>query len=186
MEDLTIAAVKLDTLVRFKNEMSKRYEMKDLGELHFILEPQVRRDRKAHSLHLSQKQYINTILERVDMSNCKLVKSPLRSKSILSLRKEGEAKAQAIHPRRTGRVYCLSSNTSSIRTILGSPTLEDLNSSMATAMQTLLPAIPIDASNSRRWRSQCEGLVRWYCKLDAALARKVSERMNEQLISVAP
>ena len=93
VDDLTIAAAKLDTLVRFKNEMSKRYEMKDLGELHFILGLQVERDRKARSLHLNQQLYINTILERFGMSDCKPVKSPLRSKSIMSLRKEGEAKA---------------------------------------------------------------------------------------------
>ncbi len=61
MDDFTIAAVKLDTLLRFKCEMSKRYKMKDLGELHFILGLQVRRDRTTRSLHLNQKLYIDTL-----------------------------------------------------------------------------------------------------------------------------
>jgi len=93
VDDLTIAAANVDTLARFKTEMSKRYEMKDLGELHFILGLQVKRDRSARTLHLSQKQYINTVLERFDMLGCKPAKSPLRSKTVMSLRKEGEEKA---------------------------------------------------------------------------------------------
>ncbi len=89
VDDLTIATAKLETLARFKNEMSKRYDMKDLGELHYILGIQVKRDRKARSLHLSQKQYISTVLERFGMLHCKPIKPPLRSKAIMSLGKEG-------------------------------------------------------------------------------------------------
>ena len=93
VDNLTIAAGNLDTLARFKSEMSKRYEMKDLGELHFIPGLQVKRDRSARTLHLSQKQYINTVLERLDMLDRKPAKSPLRSKTVMSLRKDGEEKA---------------------------------------------------------------------------------------------
>lgn len=92
VDDLTIGASNLDTLVRFKSEMSKRYEMKDLGELHFILGLQVKRDRSARTLRLNQKQYINTVLERFEMLDCKPAKSPLRSKTVMSLRKDGEEK----------------------------------------------------------------------------------------------
>ena len=83
VDNLTIAAGNLDTLARFKSEMSKRYEMKDLGELHFIPGLQVKRDRSARTLHLSQKQYINTILDRFEMLDCKPAKSPLRSKPVI-------------------------------------------------------------------------------------------------------
>jgi len=93
VDDLTIVAANVDTLARVKTEMSKRYEMKDMGELHFILGLQVKRDRSARTLHLSQKQYINTVLERLDMLDCKPAKSPLRSKTVMSLRKDGEEKA---------------------------------------------------------------------------------------------
>ena len=34
--------------------------MKDLGELHFILGLQVKRERTTRTLHLSQKQYIDS------------------------------------------------------------------------------------------------------------------------------
>jgi len=90
VDDLTIASARLDTLVHLKSEMSKRYDVKDLGELHFILGLQVKRDRSARMLHLNQKQYVNTVLARFNMLDCKPAKSPLHSKVIMSLRKEGE------------------------------------------------------------------------------------------------
>jgi len=93
VDDLTIPAANPNTLARFKTEMSKRYEMKDLGELHFILGLQVKRDRVARTLHLSQKQYIDTVLERFEMLNCKPAKSPLRSKTVMSVRRDHEERA---------------------------------------------------------------------------------------------
>jgi len=100
VDDLTIAAANVDTLARFKTEMSKRYEMKDLGELHFILGLQVKRDR-----------------------------------------------LRAIHLSHTGTVSSQSSSISSTRAILESPTLGGANSSMATVMQTLPPAMSIDVES---------------------------------------
>ncbi len=180
VDDLNIAAANVDTLARFKTEMSKRYEMKDLGELHFIFGLQVKRDRSARTLHLSQKQCINTVLERFDMLDCKPPKSPLRSETVMSQRKDGEEKAdhaviwqllarscmpcleldlishtllvysvnlRAIHLSHTGRVCSQSTNTSSTRAILGSPTPGDTISSMTTAMQTLPPAMLIDVES---------------------------------------
>lgn len=70
----------------FKTQMSKRYEMKDLGELHFILGLQVKRDRSARTLHLSQQHYIETILERFNVSDLRPTKSPLPSNTLLSPR----------------------------------------------------------------------------------------------------
>jgi hypothetical protein len=93
VDDLTIAAARLETLEEFKKEMSKRYDMKDLGELHFILGLQVTRDRAKRSLSLCQTQYIDSILTRFNMQGCKPAKSPLRAKTILKPRDAEEEKA---------------------------------------------------------------------------------------------
>lgn len=74
MDDLTSAAARPNTLEQFKNEMSKRYDMKVLGELHFILGLQVTRDRVKRSLSLCQTQYIESILGRCDFQDCKPAK----------------------------------------------------------------------------------------------------------------
>lgn len=86
VDDLTIAARQLSVMDEFKAQMSKRYEMKDLGELHFILGLQVKRDRSARTLHLSQQHYIETILERFNVSDLRPTKSPLPSNTLLSPR----------------------------------------------------------------------------------------------------
>ena len=44
--------------------------MKDLGETSFVLGIEIHRDRSRGILCLSQKYYINRILERFNMSMC--------------------------------------------------------------------------------------------------------------------
>ena len=90
VDDLTIAARRLDTLTRFKEEMAKRYSMKDLGELHFILGLQVVRDRKKHLLQLSQQSYILSLLTRFGYDTCRPAKSPLPAKTVLTARAPDE------------------------------------------------------------------------------------------------
>lgn len=54
-----------------KATMSATYDMKDLGELHFILGLQVKRDRSNRTLHLCQRQYVDSILSRFGFEECK-------------------------------------------------------------------------------------------------------------------
>lgn len=93
VDDLTIAAEQLSTLTTFKKEMSARYEMKDLGELNYILGLQVTRDRAKRSLRLSQRHYVDTILNKLDMSDCKTARTPLPARTVLKVRADGEEPA---------------------------------------------------------------------------------------------
>ena len=47
-----------------KQLFSKTFDMKDLGEASFILGIEIQRDRSCHLLGLSQKAYIERVLER--------------------------------------------------------------------------------------------------------------------------
>ena len=51
--------------------------MKDLGEASFVLGIEIHRDRSHHLLGLSQKVYINRILERFNIQNYKPNDSPV-------------------------------------------------------------------------------------------------------------
>jgi hypothetical protein len=55
VDDLTIAASDSSTLSQFKSLISAKFEMKDLGDLEYILGLQVRRNRAARTLHLSHE-----------------------------------------------------------------------------------------------------------------------------------
>jgi hypothetical protein len=91
VDDLTIAARNIATLQTFKLQMSSHFDMKDLGDLHFILGLQVHRRRRDRSLQLSQPQYIDTILLRLGLGECKPAKSPLPAKTVLFPRADGQS-----------------------------------------------------------------------------------------------
>jgi hypothetical protein len=48
--------------------------MKDLGASNFILGMEIKRDRKRTKLWLNQRKYVETILQRFNMQECKQVK----------------------------------------------------------------------------------------------------------------
>jgi hypothetical protein len=77
VDDLLILSNSLTKLNSLKQDLSKKFEMKDLGEAQFILGIQIERNRSAHTLYLSQHSYIKKIVERYGMSNSKAVATPL-------------------------------------------------------------------------------------------------------------
>ena len=50
--------------------------MKDLGAANYILGMEIKRDRAKRKLWLNQRKYVETILERFNMQDSKLVKLP--------------------------------------------------------------------------------------------------------------
>ena len=59
--------------------------MKDLGEASFVLGIQIHRDRSRGILGLSQKGYIQKILERFGMQNCRPHDTPISKGDKFSL-----------------------------------------------------------------------------------------------------
>src|SRR5271169_1988115 len=53
-----------NSLACIKKALSKEFEMKDMGELKSFLGIKVTQDQEKHMITLSQKGYINAILER--------------------------------------------------------------------------------------------------------------------------
>jgi hypothetical protein len=51
--------------------------MKDLGASNFILGMEIKRDRKKMKLWLNQRKYVEAILQRFNMQECKPVKVPI-------------------------------------------------------------------------------------------------------------
>ena len=76
VDDLIITGNSRTVMDQFKAAISDRFKMKDLGMLRWILGMEVRRDRARRILHLSQGAYINTVLARFGMENCKPVATP--------------------------------------------------------------------------------------------------------------
>ncbi|KAJ4718977.1 Retrovirus-related Pol polyprotein from transposon TNT 1-94 [Melia azedarach] len=67
-----------------KKQLSKSFAMKDLEPAKQILGIRIHRDRAAKKLCISQEHYIEKVLERFNMSNAKVVSTPLATHFRLS------------------------------------------------------------------------------------------------------
>jgi transposase InsO family protein len=77
VDDMTIIS-KSKTLVQsVKDELKKRFKLRDLGPTKFLLGVAIERDRNKKILTLSQKQYILDILSRYGHSDCNPVSTPM-------------------------------------------------------------------------------------------------------------
>eukprot|EP00253_Pinus_taeda_P034539 PITA_34539 len=60
-----------------RTQLSFKFDMKDLGAANYILGMEIKRDREKRKLWLSQRNYVETILQRFDMQDSKSVKVPI-------------------------------------------------------------------------------------------------------------
>ena len=68
-----------------KRFLSKKFEMKELGDASFVLGIQIHRDRSRGILCLSEKSYIEKILKRFGMHDCKPGDTPMAKGDKFSL-----------------------------------------------------------------------------------------------------
>jgi hypothetical protein len=83
IDDLILVCNNKDKLLQVKEELSQKFEMKDLGDLHFFLGMEVERDRAQHLLCINQIGYVKEILKRFHMEDCKAIRVPLDPKTKL-------------------------------------------------------------------------------------------------------
>ncbi|XP_066354306.1 uncharacterized mitochondrial protein AtMg00810-like [Miscanthus floridulus] len=82
VDDIILTASTTTVLRHVIDQLRQAFALKDLGELHFFLRVQVRRD--AMGFYLNQAQYTEDILERAGMANCRPASTPVEAKPKLS------------------------------------------------------------------------------------------------------
>lgn len=65
-------------------ELRKRYKIKDLGDIKFVLSIQITCDQAKKLITLDQEKYMKHMLKKFSIANCTLKYSPLSLKVILS------------------------------------------------------------------------------------------------------
>ena len=70
VDDLLVTGSSLKSIITFKKEMARRFEMSDLGRLTYYLGIEVRQTDEG--IVLSQDRYAKKILEEDGMNNCNL------------------------------------------------------------------------------------------------------------------
>ena len=59
-----------------KAALCERFEMTDLGEVNYLLGMSIKRDRESRTLTISQPNYLDKVLKKFGMENCKPVCTP--------------------------------------------------------------------------------------------------------------
>ena len=77
VDDSIICSNELSVLNAEKKDLSEHFEMDDRGEIHYILGMSISRDRANHLLTIDQKGYLQNVLIRFGMENCKPVSTPV-------------------------------------------------------------------------------------------------------------
>jgi hypothetical protein len=77
VDDMLLIENKMNTINEVKKQLSSKLDMKDLGATNFTLRMEIKRDRVARKLWLNQKKYIEKILKRFNMQDCKPLKVPI-------------------------------------------------------------------------------------------------------------
>jgi len=84
VDDLLILTNNEKTKVLLKGKLSQKFDMKDLGEARYLLGMNITRDRKSGKIWLNQTTYIQRILQKFGMSECKSVSTPFNPSNKLS------------------------------------------------------------------------------------------------------
>jgi hypothetical protein len=85
VDDILLATNDKGMLKDTKNFLSKNFEMKDLGDASFVLGIEILQDRSRGILDLSQRNYIEKILKRFDMQDCRPGATPVAKGDKFSL-----------------------------------------------------------------------------------------------------
>ncbi|CAH9094843.1 unnamed protein product [Cuscuta epithymum] len=92
VDDIIVTGNNSTLVIHFLSLLAKCFAMKDLGDLHFFLG--IHASRTPSGLFLSQHKYISDLLHRFHLHTLKSVRSPLPSRTKLSLT-DGELLADA-------------------------------------------------------------------------------------------
>jgi Reverse transcriptase (RNA-dependent DNA polymerase) len=77
VDDCTIAATCIRLIEELKAGLHQHIEVTDLGELHWMLGIEIKHNREAGTIHLSQRAYIDMILHRYNFADLKPLLTPM-------------------------------------------------------------------------------------------------------------
>jgi len=80
VDDFLLFSSNIDDIKAVKEDLKKRFEMKDLEEVSWILQMKIERsdmNLESRTLSISQEQYVEAILEQHGMANCNPARTPM-------------------------------------------------------------------------------------------------------------
>jgi transposase InsO family protein len=96
VDDLLTLSVSRVVLDQEKAQLSKKFEMVDQGEAHYVLGISIKRDRQNRSLVLSHHKYLEGIVKRFELLDCNPVGTPMESNQKFRKLEDGDECADKI------------------------------------------------------------------------------------------
>ena len=75
VDDMLLVSNNMDMIKEVKQQLSSKFDVKYIRPTHFILGMEIKRDRASKKLWLSHQKYVEGILKRFNMQDCRPVKS---------------------------------------------------------------------------------------------------------------
>ena len=89
VDDMVVASQSAQAISDLEHDLRKRFAMKPIGDVSFVLGVRIERDRDAKSMTLSQSTYAKTVLERFGMMDCRPVHTPAAAGTTLDVNEVG-------------------------------------------------------------------------------------------------
>jgi hypothetical protein len=80
VDDLIILSSNMESMDALKSKLEAKYEMMDLEELNYCLGVEFARDRAVRTITMNQAKYVEEVLKRFGMEDCKPIGTPLDTK----------------------------------------------------------------------------------------------------------
>ena len=102
VDDLLLAGSDIDAITWMKEELHKRFEMKDLGEAKICIGLEIHRDRATKSLSLTQSKYASNVLERFRIAACNRAIPPMEQVRKVTISDSNDAETNAPYRQAVG------------------------------------------------------------------------------------
>ena len=79
IDDVILLSNDSNMLMQEKLKLSQNFEMEDQGEIHYFLGMSIKRDRDTKILTIDQNVYLESVLKRFGMGECKPVPTPMEA-----------------------------------------------------------------------------------------------------------
>jgi len=89
VDDMVLFASSLEALEELKSILKSELDIKDIGEPKYFLGIEITRDRVNRTISLSQKNYVDTIVRRMNLQDAKPVSTPMNPSVTLVKKEDG-------------------------------------------------------------------------------------------------